>query len=128
MATALYLDDSVTTCDCCGRSGLQCTVAMRLDCGSIVHYGRVCAGRNTGHDSRAIKQQIAESRRVREGMAFNEWREHPAHKAVVTRKRELVGLALSNHEWQNAMADVLAAEKAARAEIASRHRVDPAYF
>lgn len=55
---ALYLDDSVTTCDCCGRTELQATVAMQLDCGGILHYGRICAARNSGKSQKQIKIEI----------------------------------------------------------------------
>lgn len=57
---ALYLDDSVTTCDCCGRTGLKATVAMLKDCGGIVHYGRTCASRNSGKDSKQIRKEMHE--------------------------------------------------------------------
>jgi hypothetical protein len=74
MARALGTDDSVTTCDCCGRSNLKFTVAIELDNGDVVHYGQVCASRNTGktkpqisgeikaHKDAQLKQAIAESR------------------------------------------------------------------
>lgn len=55
---ALYIDDSVTTCDCCGRTNLQATVAMQLDCGGILHYGRTCAARNSGKSQKQIRQEI----------------------------------------------------------------------
>ena len=51
MAQALGTDDSVTTCDCCGKSNLKLTVIIELDDGDVVHYGTTCAARNTGRDT-----------------------------------------------------------------------------
>lgn len=72
---ALYLDDSVTTCDCCGRTQLKATVAMRLDCGGILHYGRTCAARNSGKDQKQINTEIyaeqARQENRRQSMAHN---------------------------------------------------------
>jgi hypothetical protein len=51
---ALYLDDSVTTCECCGRTELKATVAMELSDGGILHYGRTCAARNSGKTGQQI--------------------------------------------------------------------------
>ena len=52
MATAIpvtmrYLgtDDSVSTCDCCGRSDLKSTVEIETESGDVVHFGVVCAAR-----------------------------------------------------------------------------------
>ena len=65
MAKALGTTDAVTTCDCCGKSNLKMTVAMRLDDGEIVHYGRVCAARNTGKTTPQINSEIkAEAARI----------------------------------------------------------------
>jgi hypothetical protein len=58
MATALGTDDSVTTCDCCGKTNLKSTVIIQLDSGEIVHYGSVCACRNTGKERKTILQEI----------------------------------------------------------------------
>lgn len=41
----LGTDDSVNSCDCCGRTGLKFTVTIELESGEIVHYGQVCATR-----------------------------------------------------------------------------------
>jgi hypothetical protein len=68
---ALYLDDSVTSCECCGRTGLKVTVAMKLSCGGIVHYGRTCAARNSGKTSQQVTKEIRAERRIADGRAFN---------------------------------------------------------
>lgn len=56
--TAIGTDDSINTCDCCGKSNLKSTVIMQSSDGEILHYGSVCAQRNTGKTSKVIKQEI----------------------------------------------------------------------
>ena len=57
---ALYITDEIDTCDCCGRTDLKATVAMRLsDGGGILHYGRTCAARNSGEQRRMVANDCA---------------------------------------------------------------------
>ena len=49
----LGIDDEVTTCDCCGKSELKCTMALsELDADgcevAVVHFGRDCGARALG--------------------------------------------------------------------------------
>ena len=39
----LGITDSVSTCDCCGRSGLKRTVALESETKGTVYYGTGCA-------------------------------------------------------------------------------------
>lgn len=41
----LGITDEFTTCDCCGKSNLKCTVALENEAGDTVYYGRTCAAR-----------------------------------------------------------------------------------
>lgn len=41
----LGINDDVTTCECCGKTGLKCTVVLERDGGGEVHYGRQCAAK-----------------------------------------------------------------------------------
>lgn len=42
----LGIDDSINSCDCCGKQGLQKTVAiLNLETGEIGHFGSTCAMR-----------------------------------------------------------------------------------
>lgn len=68
---ALYLDDSVTTCDCCGRANLKATVAMQLDCGGIVHYGRTCAAQNSNKTSQQVTKEIRAELNLAHGRTMN---------------------------------------------------------
>lgn len=82
---ALGTDDSVTTCDCCGKTNLKFTVAIELACGEIVHYGQVCASRNTGKSRPQINIEItAEAARIR-ASATAEYAATQEHAAYVER-------------------------------------------
>lgn len=68
---ALYITDEINTCDCCGRTGLKATVAMQLDCGGILHYGRTCAARNSGKTSQQITKEVRKERDLAHGRTMN---------------------------------------------------------
>lgn len=69
--TAICTDDSVTTCDCCGRTNLKATVLMQSDLGELVHFGRTCAARNSGKSSQQITKEIRAERDLAFGRATN---------------------------------------------------------
>ena len=83
---ALYLDDSITTCDCCGRTELKATVAMQLDCGGILHYGRTCAARNSGKTSQQVTKEIRAERDLAHGRTMNHLADMRRAGAVLTRQ------------------------------------------
>jgi hypothetical protein len=70
--TALCLDDSVTTCDCCGRTDLKATVLMQSDLGELVHFGQVCAARNSGKTRKEVTAEIRAERDAAFGRASNQ--------------------------------------------------------
>lgn len=53
----LGTDDSVNTCDCCGKTNLKATVAFETESGDVVHYGVVCAARAMGKDAKAVQSE-----------------------------------------------------------------------
>lgn len=122
MARALAICDDVTTCQCCGKSDLKCTVAIELDCGEVVYYGRTCAARNTGKAARKINAEIRDEAERRLKAARLEYQQTPEYRAMeqrfAERPRGLVGAAASDF----VEAAVLAAE-AVRNEIAERYGV-----
>jgi hypothetical protein len=69
--TALCLDDSVTTCDCCGRTDLKATVLMQSNLGELVHFGQVCAARNSGKTRQQVTKEIRAERDAAHGRASN---------------------------------------------------------
>lgn len=59
MFKALQIDDSVNTCDCCGKTGLKSTVLMlNSETGEEVHFGSVCATRHSGRKIAVIQKEI----------------------------------------------------------------------
>jgi hypothetical protein len=62
----LGLTDEVTSCDCCGKSDLQRTVAFETDGGETVYYGTTCATRHTGKTAQRWENEArAEAERKR---------------------------------------------------------------
>lgn len=127
MARALGIDDSVTTCDCCGKSGLKYTVAMELDSGEIVHYGCVCAARNTGKAQKTITSEIKAERARKIELARGEWKKHPANFAYRARLNERdsiareTGVRMVGTVAMEFVRETSAAADAAQIEIAGRY-------
>jgi hypothetical protein len=118
---ALYITDEVDTCDCCGRTALKATVAMKLDNGGILHYGRTCAARNSGKSQKKIREEIymeeaaKHSRADWEYRTSNECRDLRAFLSVAA--GEPKGW-MSDHEER-----LREAAKAAKKRIAAKHGV-----
>lgn len=129
MARALGIDDSVTTCDCCGKAGLKSTVAMELDSGEIVHYGCVCASRNTGKAQKTITSEIKAEHARKIELARNEWKRHPANAAYRARLNERdrvareTGARMCGTTAMEFVRAASTASDAAQAEISARHGV-----
>ncbi len=85
MAKTLGIDDAVNTCDCCGKTNLKSTVIMQLDDGEIVHYGSVCAGRNTGKDRKTMTSEIKQHRIERIINANDEYTKSSVYEAYVAK-------------------------------------------
>ena len=84
--TAICLDDSVITCDCCGRKDLKATVLMQSDLGELVHFGQVCAARNSGKTRQQVTKEIRAERDVAFGRASNQLMELRRTGAKITRE------------------------------------------
>jgi len=61
------ITDDVTTCECCGRQNLKCTVALdKTDAegnttGEVVHYGRDCAAKALLGNNKSGSLKLIES-------------------------------------------------------------------
>ncbi len=129
MARALGTDDSVNTCDCCGKTDLKFTVIIELDSGDIAHYGSTCASRNTGKGKPVINAEIKaeQARKVESGRT--EWRQHAANRAYRARLAErdelarATGARMIGTQAMEFMRETALAADLARNEIASRHGV-----
>lgn len=88
---AICQDDSVTTCDCCGKSGLKFTILMS----NGAHYGSVCATKHSGKKSSVLRREIADAEASRVAVASAELQKHPAAIAlaakILQRPRTMVG-------------------------------------
>ena len=84
--TAICLDDSVTTCECCGRKDLKATVLMQSDLGALVHFGQVCAARNSGKTRQQVTKEIRAERDLAHGRAVNRLLDLRRAGAKVTRE------------------------------------------
>ena len=82
---ALYITDEIDTCDCCGRTDLKATVAMQLNDGGILHYGRTCAARNSGKTSQQITKEVRKERDACHGRASNHLADLKRAGTVLTR-------------------------------------------
>lgn len=128
--TALHVDDTVTTCDCCGRQNLKATVLMRnSDTGTEFYFGRTCAARNSGKDQRQIKKEIADNRQAQIDAAYDELRETPEMKAWNNKRIELYAKyksRLSADEWARMIAPESEAVDLVKQQIAEKHGI-PVY-
>lgn len=88
MSRAIGLDDSVTVCDCCGRSDLKFTVVIELDDGEIAHYGQVCVRRNTGRTQAQINTDIKAELTRRVEAARQEYRSTVEYRALLQKMAE----------------------------------------
>lgn len=84
----LGIDDSVTTCCCCGRSKLKFTVLVELGEGEVFHYGQVCARRNTGKTQGQINSELKAAHDERVRLARAEYRSSAEFLALM-KKMEL---------------------------------------
>ena len=122
MNKALGTDDSVTSCDCCGKSNLKFTVISEMDNGDIAHYGQVCARRNTGKSQRDITTEIKAHKEAKIAAAREEWKAHPvaiAERArYLERPRNLVGMLAYEFVRQ-----ATEAANEVRSQLAAKHQV-----
>lgn len=101
MFKILGVDDSVNSCECCGKSNLKSTVIVEID-GSVFHYGSVCATRHTGMNDKELKHAIKDELAARKESMERHFRSTPEFLAASAKEREatklgLIGLAFRNH-------------------------------
>lgn len=87
MFKILGTDDSVNTCDCCGKSGLKYTVTVEVS-GELRHYGSTCATRHTGKSAPEIKREIETARRAKIDAARRALHTSPEYLALVVKRKE----------------------------------------
>ena len=76
----LGITDEVTSCSCCGRTGLKSTVAIDAH-GEVVYYGRTCATRHTGKEANVITKEAFSAQKERKRAARAEFEASAEEKA-----------------------------------------------
>ena len=122
MTKILGTDDSVNSCECCGKSGLKYTVVVEIN-GEIMHYGSTCATKHTGMKSGQIKKAIeVEQQKIvdaakKEFHSSVEFLQHQAKLAQLNHDKTV----RSGKEFHNAQkdADIIATSK--KREIATKY-------
>ena len=124
MKTILGTDDTVTTCDCCGKKNLKKTVIVDID-GEVLHYGSVCATRWTGLSSKEIKKAINERHTAAVSAAKAEFYPvfHALMPALETKRIEARNLGLSGSKFAEFCKVENGAIRTRQIEIAAAHGV-----
>ena len=78
MTWILGIDDSVNTCDCCGKTHLKYTVVVS-EGETVKHYGSVCATKHTGLTHKEILTEVKAGRDGRAAAARKEYHGSTAH-------------------------------------------------
>ena len=130
MSKALGTDDSINTCDCCGKSGLKFTVVIEKDDGEIVHYGQVCAQRNTGKDRKTIHSEIRQEEARKIKAARDEYQATPEHIAYRAKlaERDALPWDSPHRKFPGAaefVRDASQADDEARSAIAAKYGLRP---
>ena len=76
---AKFFTDSVTECDCCGRTELKGTYLVVSDYGDEYYYGSTCVKRNLHISSSELTKQINSDKKQREQDARNEYQNSEIH-------------------------------------------------
>lgn len=119
----LGIDDSITSCDCCGKSGLKFTVIVER-AGEVSNYGRVCATKHTGLAYTQIKQNIERAREAISTAAKLEYTDSVEYVVHCNKLRELNKLGVkSGREFYAAQMVELARADAKKIEIATKYKI-----
>jgi len=124
MFKILGTDDSINSCDCCGKSGLKHTVVVEIN-GEEFHYGSTCATKHTGLRYNQINKAIQDERDHRKESArkefysSNEYIQHQLKLIQLTKSGIRPGKEF--HEMQKDCA-IIAEEK--KHIIASKFKIE----
>jgi hypothetical protein len=119
----LGIDDSITTCGCCGKSGLKFTILVERT-GEVFNYGRVCATKHTGLGYTQIKQNITCAREAIKTAAKLEYTNSTEYLMHCNKLRELNNSGVkSGREFYAAQMVDLARADAKKIEIAAKYKI-----
>lgn len=92
MKKILGFIEEITTCDCCGKSGLKGTLAVDID-GAILYYGSTCAVTKHGVNKAEASKEISKAEKIIK--TVNRW--IMVHKLDPSLKSQMVNhLTLKN--------------------------------
>jgi hypothetical protein len=120
---ALGIDDSVTQCSCCGKSGLKSTVLVELDNGEVVNYGSVCATKNTGKSKSTISTEIKDHRKALVKSAKQELHSSGAYLAYVSKLKVRPTTLVGRVAFEFLKAEFIDYQQAA-VELAKKYSVE----
>jgi hypothetical protein len=122
MDKVLGFDESVTTCDCCGKADLKGTFGVERNGGEILHYGSVCVTRHTGKSAKVVRKEAKDATDERRRAAVAEFKAHPSVAALRAKRDAVRAAGVSfGRSFVEETRDEWMAEDAARAAIAAKH-------
>lgn len=122
MYKILGIDDSVNTCECCGKTGLKSTVVVDAN-GEIKHYGSVCATRHTGKDSKTINREVKAADLARLDAAMREFKSSPEYLAQQVAFANARRAGLVGTPFRDATREASDVANAKSVEIARKYNV-----
>jgi hypothetical protein len=118
-------DDSVHTCDCCGKSNLKVTFAIEMiETGEILRYGSVCVTRNTGRKTGELNKMKEAHDLERREAARAEWRKTPEYAALELKRKAAFEKGLYGRAFKDACMPERETGDKVIAEIAARHNIE----
>jgi hypothetical protein len=117
MAKQLGTDDSINTCDCCGKTGLKFTFAVELDSGEVVHYGSTCVTRHTGKTPAKIANEVFAREQAEKAICEAQFRATVESSRLEAKMKEAHKLGLFGKAFKEFCTVERLAADAKRAEI-----------
>lgn len=124
MIKIIGYDDSVHSCDCCGKTNLKSTVLVSVD-GVLMNYGSICATRNTGMSASLIKGTIVEDMVRRQMDANADFVATPEYAAEKDKRAEAYALRLVGKPFRDYCRAEQDALSAVRKTIAAQYALQP---
>lgn len=124
MIKIIGYDDSVHSCDCCGKTNLKSTVLVMVD-GVLKNYGSVCATRNTGLSESHIKGIIVHDFFERQMNANADFVATPEYLAEKNKRAKAYQLSLVGKPFRDYCRAEQDALNTVRQTIAAQYSLKP---
>lgn len=93
------ITDSVTSCDCCGRSDLKSTVVLESDDGTLSHFGKVCASKLLKIGAKEVMALATAAKEQAQLAARLEEEAHPLNKKLQELCAKHAGKCYTERAW-----------------------------